>query len=49
MPASALRSKVDDYLKKSKALEIYWRRPISSEQLQAEMDRMARETRHTLR
>ena len=33
--------KVADYLRKSQALEDYWQRPLSAEQLQAEMDRMA--------
>jgi len=45
MPESAIRAKVEDYLKKSNALEKWWRRPITAEQLQAELDRMARDTR----
>ncbi len=45
MPESAIRAKVEDYLRKSNALEEYWQRPITADQLQAEMQRMARETR----
>ena len=45
MPASALRAKVEDYLRKSSALEKVWSRPITAEQLQAELDRMTRATR----
>ena len=37
-----LEKKVSDYLRKSQALEDYWQRPITAEQLQAEMDRMAK-------
>src|SRR5262249_20337643 len=40
-----LENKVKDYLRKSQALTDYWRRSISAQQLQAEMDRMARHTR----
>jgi hypothetical protein len=36
-----LEKKVRDYLCKSQALEDYWQRPITVEQLQAELDRMA--------
>ena len=39
-----LENKVKDYLRNSQALEDYWRRPITAEQLQAEMDRMAQNT-----
>src|SRR5438552_6866720 len=39
-----LEKKVDDYLRKSQALEDYFQRPITGEQLQAEMDRMAENT-----
>ena len=42
---SAIRSKVVDYLKKSRALETLWRRPLTAVQLQAEIDRMGRDTR----
>ncbi len=45
MPPSEIAAKVSDYLRKSQALEDHWQRPITGEQLQAEMDRMARETR----
>jgi len=40
-----LEKKVTDYLLKSQALEEYWQRPITAEQLQAEMDRMAQNTK----
>lgn len=40
-----LKKKVTDYLSTSQALEDYWQRPITSEQLQAEMDRMAKHTK----
>ena len=39
-----LEEKVADYLRNSQALEDYWQRPITAEQLQAEMDRMAHHT-----
>ncbi len=45
MTESDLRSKVEDYLEKSEALEVHGRRPISADQLQAEVERMTRETR----
>src|SRR6266513_1415861 len=32
-----LEKKVEDYLRKSQALEDYWHRPITSDQLQADM------------
>jgi len=41
----ALREKVDDSLRKSQALAEYWQRPLGAKQLQAEMNRMARQTR----
>jgi hypothetical protein len=44
-PPLAIRAKVEDYLRKSTALDIYWQRPITEAQLQAEMDRMARHTK----
>ena len=34
-----------DYLRNSRALELYWQRPITTEELQAEMDRIAHNTR----
>src|SRR5436305_11477145 len=45
MSQAQLERKVADYLRKSQALEHYWQRPISAEQLQAEMNRMAKHTR----
>jgi N-acetylneuraminic acid mutarotase len=45
MPITEIQAKVEDYLRKSKALESYWQRPIKGEQLQAEMDRMASQTK----
>ena len=45
MSHAELEKKVADYLRKSQALEDYWQRPITSEQLQAEMERMAKHTR----
>jgi hypothetical protein len=41
----AIRAKVEVYLKQSNALADVWHRPITAEQLQAEMDRMTRNTR----
>src|SRR6185369_9280585 len=46
MSQAQLEAKVADYLRKSQALEDYFQRPITVEQLQAEMDRMAQHTRH---
>ena len=46
MSQAQLEKKVADYLRKSQALENYWQRPITAEQLQAEMDRMAQHTKH---
>ena len=40
-----LENKVAGYLRDSLALENYWQQPITAEQLQAEMDRMARDTK----
>src|SRR6266702_5732964 len=45
MPQAQLEKKVADYLRKSQAVEDYWQRPITAEQLQSEMDRMARQTK----
>src|SRR6266566_5789347 len=45
MSRAQVEKKVVDYLHNSQALEDYWQRPISAEQLQAEMDRMAQHTR----
>jgi len=44
-PVEATRAKVEDTLRKSQALAAQWGRPVTPEQLQAEMNRMARETR----
>jgi hypothetical protein len=45
MSQAQLEKKVKDYLRNSQALEDDWQRPITAEQLQAEMDRMAQNTR----
>src|SRR5881275_2394615 len=45
MSQAQLEKKVADYLRKSQALADYWQRPITGEQLQAEMDRMAQHTK----
>ena len=45
MSQRQLEKKVADYLRKSQALEDYWQRPITANQLQAEMDRMAKHTK----
>ena len=45
MSQAQLENKVAGYLHDSLALEDYWQRPITAEQLQAEMDRMARDTK----
>src|SRR6476660_3936308 len=45
MSQAQLDNKVADYLRKSQALEDYWQRPITAEQLQAEMERMAIHTK----
>src|SRR5205809_4045221 len=45
MSAAQIERKVEDYLRKSQALEDYWQRPSTAEQLQAEIDRMAKHTR----
>ena len=45
MPLATIRAKVEDDLSKSEVLAVYWQRPISGEQLQAEMERMARQTK----
>ena len=46
VPDSVIRAKVEDYLRKSDALETWWGRPIVAAQLQAELERMARDTRN---
>src|SRR5947208_1025874 len=45
MSQAQLEKKVEDYLRNSQALGDYWRQPITAEQLQAEMDRMASHTK----
>jgi galactose oxidase-like protein len=45
MSQAQLEKKVADYLRNSRALEDYWQRPITAEDLQAEMDRMAKNTK----
>ena len=45
MSQAQLERKVADYLRRSQALEDYWQRPITAEQLQAEMERMAIHTK----
>src|SRR4029077_19506072 len=45
MSHAQLEKQVTDYLRNSQTLEDYWQRPITAEQLQAEMDRMAQHTR----
>lgn len=44
MPDSSLRDKVQQYLRKSDALADHCRQPITAQLLQAELERMARET-----
>src|SRR6266480_6743224 len=45
VPSAQLEKKVEDYLRNSQVLEDYWQRPLSAEQLQAEMQRIAQHTR----
>ena len=45
MSQTQLQNKVTGYLRDSLMLQDYWQRPITAEQLQAEMDRMARDTK----
>src|SRR5262245_2234020 len=45
MSQAQLEKKVTDYLRNSQALEDYWKQPLTAEQLQAEMDRMAEHTK----
>ena len=44
MPDDVIRAKVEDTLRKSAALAHYWQRPVTGNQLQAEVDRMASQT-----
>jgi N-acetylneuraminic acid mutarotase len=45
MTREQLEQKVADYLRNSQALEDCWQQPITADQLQAEMDRMAQHTK----
>src|SRR5262245_9436771 len=45
MSQAQLEKKVADYQRSSQALEDYWQQPVTPEQLQAEMDRMAQQTK----
>jgi hypothetical protein len=45
MSQAQLEKKVTDYLRNSQALEEHWQQPITAEQLQAEMERMAQYTK----
>src|SRR5260370_6133259 len=45
MSQAQLEHNVAGYLRDSLALENYWQKPITAEQLQEEMDRMARDTK----
>ncbi len=45
MTQAQLERKIVDYLRNSQALEDYWQRPITADQLQAEMERMAQHTK----
>src|SRR2546421_10972982 len=45
MSAAQIEKKVEDYLHDSQFLANEWQRPITPEQLQAELDRMAQHTR----
>ena len=45
VPRTIIEQKVNDSLKISATLKEFWQRPLTGEQLQAEMDRMARNTK----
>src|SRR5437773_10842289 len=47
MSQAQLEKKVENYLHDSLVLEDYWQKPITAEELQTEMDRMARDTKQT--
>src|SRR2546428_3924826 len=47
MSQAQLEKKVTDSLLNSQALEDYWQRPLTAEQLPAEMDRMAKHTKQS--
>jgi N-acetylneuraminic acid mutarotase len=46
LPESTLRERVASELQKSAALDVFWQRPLTGDQLQAELNRMARRTRN---
>src|SRR5439155_13310941 len=45
MSQARLEEKVQDYFRNSQALDNYYHHPIAADQLQAEMDRMAKHTK----
>jgi N-acetylneuraminic acid mutarotase len=45
IPSAEFQKKVEDYLRNSQALEDYWQQPLTAEQLQSEMERMAQHTK----
>src|SRR3989440_9142836 len=45
MSQTQIEKKVEDYLRNSQALEDYWQTPITPDQLQAEMERIANHTK----
>ena len=45
MSRAQIEQKVEEYLRNSQALEDYWQRPITPDQLQAEMERIASHTK----
>src|SRR6266481_5022700 len=47
MSQPQIQQKVEEYLHNSQLLADQWQQPITPEQLQAEMDRMASHTRHS--
>lgn len=46
LPQKAIIDRVEDYLRKSEALQHYWNQPLTPAMLQEEIDRMARETKN---
>ncbi|HKP03665.1 MAG TPA: hypothetical protein VJU77_09935 [Chthoniobacterales bacterium] len=46
MSHGQIEEKVRSYVRNSRVLEDYWQQPISFQELQAEMDRMARQTKN---
>ncbi len=45
LPAAALQAKVEESLRQSAALAQIWQRPVTAADVQAELDRMARDTK----